>query len=616
MNQFVLVKRLSLFCGLSLFAQFACATMQTTPYLAMHVQPKYAKLNAMPYANPNAPKGGMLSQSSLGTFDNLNSMNGKGSSTEGVNYLFDSLMDRALDEPRVMYPLLAEKVSYDPDHLKDVIFHLNPQARFNNGQPLTAEDVKFTFDTYQTKANLGFQMYLSDLAKTEVISKHQVKFIFKSKNNVEMPLILASLPIYSKLDWKNKDFTRVTLQPIVGSGPYILERIDAGRSITYKRSPNYWAKDLPVNKGRYNFDRLKYVYYRNLDVSFEGFKSRQFNLYEEKNIRNWMAAYHFPAVQAGQIKKYKARLGTPLDIQSLVFNIRRSPLNDIHLRKALTYAYDFEWQNKALFFNQNQRLQSYFDNTDLAATGRPSAAELKVLKPFFAQLNPVIRQGVLADWHYPVSDGSGFNRQNLLVAQKILKDAGYVIRRNQLYDRQGKAVRIELLMQQENPQRELMPFVRNLNRLGIQVNLRQVDVPQYVERIRHQDFDMMMLKLPQTLTPGKEQAQFWGSAAADEAGNYNYSGIKNPAIDQMINKIVAAKTREEVVLYTHVLDRLLRAGYYQILTYGKPERWFAYWDIYQQPKIKPKLSVGWEYWWVDRVKANKLDQPIRKSDLK
>jgi microcin C transport system substrate-binding protein len=223
---------------------------------------------------------------------------------------------------------------------------------------------------------------------------------------------------------------------------------------------------------------------------------------------------------------------------------------------------------------------------------------------------------VLADWHYPVSDGSGFNRQNLLVAQQILKDAGYVIRRNQLYDRQGKAVRIELLMQQENPQRELMPFVRNLNRLGIQVNLRQVDVPQYVERIRHQDFDMMMLKLPQTLTPGKEQAQFWGSAAADESGNYNYSGIKNPAIDQMINKIVAAKTREEVVLYTHVLDRLLRAGYYQILTYGKPERWFAYWDMYQQPKIKPKLSVGWEYWWVDRVKANKLDQPIRKSDLK
>ncbi|WP_445403693.1 extracellular solute-binding protein [Acinetobacter vivianii] len=612
MNSLLCTKRLSLLYGLSLFAPLSFAAMQTTPYLAMHVQPKYAQLKAMPYANPNALKGGMLSQSSLGTFDNLNSMNGKGSSTEGVNYLFDSLMDRSLDEPRVMYPLLAEQVSYDPDHLQTVTFHLNPKARFNNGQPLTAEDVKFTFDTYQTKANLGFQMYLSDLARTEVLSRYQVKFIFKSKNNVEMPLIVASLPIYSKLDWKNKDFSRVTLQPIVGSGPYMVERIDAGRSITYKRSPNYWAKDLPVNKGRYNFDRVKYVYYRNLDVSFEGFKSRQFNLYEEKNIRNWVTSYHFPAAKAGLVKKYKAHLATPLDIQSLVFNIRRAPLNDIRLRQALTYAYDFEWQNKALFFNQNQRLQSYFDNTDLAAKGRPSAAELNILKPYLAQLNPLMRQGVLTDWRYPVSDGSGFNRNNLLIAQKILNDAGYVIRDGKLYDRTGKAIQIELLMQQDNPQRELMPFVRNLKRLGIQVNLRQVDVPQYMERIRRQDFDMMVLKLPQTLTPGKEQAQFWGSAAADESGNYNYSGIKNPVIDQMIENIVMAKTREEVVLYTRVLDRLLRAGYYQILTYGKPERWFAYWDIYQQPSVKPKLSVGWEYWWVDTDKAKKQEQSIQK----
>lgn len=612
MHALLCTKRLSLFYGLSLFAPVSFAAMQTTAYLAMHVQPKYAQFKAMPYANPNAPKGGMLSQSSLGTFDNLNSMNGKGSSTEGVNYLFDSLMDRSLDEPRVMYPLLAERVSYDPDHLQAVTFHLNPKARFNNGLPLTADDVKFTFDTYQSKANLGFQMYLSDLARTEVLSRHQVKFIFKSKNNVEMPLIVASLPIYSRQDWKNKDFSRVTLQPIVGSGPYVVEHIDAGRSITYKRSPDYWAKHLPVNQGRYNFDRLKYVYYRNLEVSFEGFKARQFNLYEEKNIRNWMTSYNFPAVQSGQVKKYKARLGTPLDIQSLVFNIRRAPLNDIYLRQALTYAYDFEWQNKALFFNQNRRLQSYFDNTDLAATGRPGAAELKILQPYLAQLNPVMRQGVMADWHYPVSDGSGFNRRNLLIAQKILKDAGYVIRDGKLYDHTGKAVQIELLMQQENPQRELMPFVRNLKRLGVQVNLRQVDVPQYMERIRRQDFDMMVLKLPQTLTPGKEQAQFWGSAAADEAGNYNYSGIKHPVIDQMITKIVRAKTREEVVLYSRILDRLLRAGYYQILTYGKPERWFAYWDIYQQPSVKPKLSVGWEYWWVDGDKAKKQGQSIQK----
>ena len=611
-----LIKKLSLFYGLGFFVQYSFAAMQTTPYLAVHVQPKYAHLSVMPYANPNAPKGGMLSQSSLGTFDNLNSMNGKGSSTEGVNYLFDSLMDRSLDEPRVMYPLLAEKVRYDPAHLKEVIFYLNPKAHFNNGHPVTAEDVKFTFDTYETKANLGFQMYLSDLASTQVVSKYTVKFVFKSDHNIDMPFIVAGLPIYSALDWKNKDFSHVTLKPIVGSGPYIIDHIDAGRSITYKRSPNYWAKDLAVNKGRYNFDQLKYIYYRDLNISFEAFKAGKFNLYEEKNIRKWMTGYNFPAVQSGHIQKYKAKLAMPLDIQSLVFNIRHAPLNDIHLRKALTYAYDFEWQNKALFFNQNKRLQSYFENTDLAAIGKPNTTELKVLKPFLPQLNPLIKQGVLANWHYPVSDGSGFNRQNLLIAQKILKDAGYTIHQGQLFDQKGKIVQLELLMQQENPQRELMPFVRNLKRLGIRMTLRPVDAPQYIERIRRHDFDMMVLKLPQSLVPGKEQAQFWGSKAADEAGNYNYSGIKSPAIDYMIEKMITAQNHEDLALYTHLLDRLLRAGYYQILTYGKPERWFAYWDIYQQPKIKPKLSVGWEYWWVDMNKAKKLEYALQKTQLK
>lgn len=600
-------QKLSLF-GLSFFAQTAFAALQTTPYLAMHVQPKYANFSVMPYADVKAPKGGLFSQSTLGTFDNLNSMNGKGSATEGVNYLFDSLMDRSLDEPRVMYPLLAEKVTYDPDNLKSVIFHLNPQARFNNGQALTSDDVKFTFDTYQTKANFGLQMYLSDLAKTEILSKHQIKFIFKSNKNVEMPLIVASLPIYSKADWKNRDFTRITLQPIIGSGPYIVDRIDAGRSITYKRSPNYWAKDLAVNRGRYNFDRLKYVYYRNLEVSFEGFKSQQFYFYEEKNIRNWVMGYNFPSYRSGWVKKYKAQLSTPLDIQSLVFNTRRSPFQDIYFRQALTYAYDFEWQNKALFFNQNRRLQSFFDNTDLAAVSKPSSAELKILKPYLAKLHPIIQQGVVADWRYPKSDANGFNRNNLLHAQTILKQAGYKIVNGKLHDPQGRLIQIELLLQQENPQRELMPFVRNLKRLGIQVNLRQVDVPQYMERIRRQDFDMMVFKMPQTLTPGKEQAQFWGSKAANEANNYNYAGIQSPVIDQIIGKIIAAKSRDEVVLYTRILDRLLRAGYYHILTYGKPDRWFAYWDIYQQPKTKPKLSVGWEYWWVDAKKAKMLNQ--------
>ncbi|WP_326519164.1 extracellular solute-binding protein [Acinetobacter sp. CAAS 2-6] len=607
------VPSLALVFGLSMLAQGVSAALQTTPYIALHTQPRYSGLAALPYANPKAPKGGLLSTASMGTFDNLNSMNGKGSSTEGVNYLFDSLMDSSLDEPGVLYPLLAEKVTFDPEKTKFVIFHLNPKAHFSNGQPLTAQDVKFTFDTYQSKANPGLQMYISDLAKTEVLSKYQVKFHFKSDNNSEMPLILATLPIYSKQDWQGKDFSRISMQPILGSGPYVIDRIDAGRSITYKRNPNYWGKDLIINRGRYNFDKIKYVYYRNLDIAFEGFKSGQYTLHEEMTARKWVTEYRFPAVTAGMVKKYRFQHHNPIATQSFIFNTRRSPFQDIRLRQALTYAYDFEWQNKALFYGQYRRLQSYFSNSELEARGTPSAAEMQILKPLLPGLPPLQRQGVMLNWKYPVSDASGFNRNNLLVARQMLLDAGYPIRGGQLYDRQGKPIQIEFLIHQDGLQRTLMPFVRNLKKLGIMVNIRQVDLPQYIERMRRFDFDMTTGVMPQSLTPGNEQAQLWGSAAADQVGNFNYAGIKSPAIDQVVQSVIRAPNRQQLVIRTRVLDRLLRAGYYQIPTYGKGENWLAYWNMYRQPQIKPKLSTGIDYWWVDAAQAQKVNQYLRQQ---
>ena len=560
----------------------------------------------MPYANPNAPKGGVLSQAAQGTFDNLNSMNGKGSATEGVNYLFDTLMTHSLDEVGVLYPLLAEKVTLDPEKTNSVIFDLNPKARFSNGQPLTAEDVKFSFDLYQTKSNLGLQMYLADLAKTEVINPRQVRFSFKSAHNPKMPLIVATLPIYSKAEWQKRDFTKITLQPMIGSGPYTIERIDAGRSISYKRNPNYWAKDLPINKGRYNFDHLKYVYYRNWDIAFEGFKSGQYTLHEEISPKKWVMDYRFPAAKTGLVTQYKFRHHNPIATESYVFNTRRKPFNDIRFRQALTYAYDFEWQNKALFYGQYQRLQSYFDNSELAATGTPSKTELALLKPLLPKLSPLMQQGVLANWRYPVSDASGFNRNNLLIARKLLIQAGYNIKNGQLFDSQGKKVQFEFLIQQDGKQRTLMPFMRNLKKLGIGVNLRQVDAPQYLERTRRYDFDMTTMNMPQSLNPSNEQTQLWGSAAAKQTGNYNYAGVRHPVIDDVIQKLATAKNREQQVAYTHILDRLLRAGYYQIPTYGKGENWYAYWNMYQQPKVKPVLSSGIEYWWVDANQAKKI----------
>ncbi|MHA3079093.1 extracellular solute-binding protein [Acinetobacter sp. ANC 5502] len=595
-----------------LLSQSVLAQVQTTAYIAIHTRPLYSNAFSMPYANPNAPKGGYLIRPSNGTFDNLNSMNGKGTETDGVNYLFDSLMSNSLDEPAVMYPLLAEKVTFDPEKTHFVIFHLNPKARFNNGQPVTAQDVKFSFDTFQHKSNPGLQMYLADLAKTEVLSRYQVKCTFKSPNNPEMPSILASLPIYSQADWQHKDFTRVTMLPILGSGPYLIAQIDPGRSITYQRNPNYWAKDLPVNRGRYNFDQLKYIYYRNLDIAFEGFKSGQYTLHEEFTARKWVTQYNFPAFQSGMVVKYRFQHHNPITAQSFMLNTRRAPLNDIRFRQALTYAYDFEWQNKALFYGQYQRLQSYFANSELEATGKPTAAELAILKPWLSKFDPIMRQGVLVNWKYSVSDASGFNRNNLLVARQMLLQAGYRVKNQQLLDLKGQPIHLEFLIHQDGLQRTLMPFVRNLKKLGITVSIRQVDVPQYLERMRRYDYDLTTGGIPQSLTPGNEQSQMWGRAAADQIGNYNYSGIKNPAIDAVIRNMLQAPNRQQLVLYTHVLDRLLRAGYYQILTYGKGENWYAYWNMYRQPAVKPKLSSGIDYWWTDAKQAQKVTAYLRQ----
>ncbi|MDM1343983.1 ABC transporter substrate-binding protein [Acinetobacter pseudolwoffii] len=579
------------------------AALITTPYIALHSPPKYSHLQSLPYANSQAPKGGALILAADGSFDNLNSMNGKGNVTEGINYIFDSLLSKSLDEPGVYYPLLAEKVSFDPKKTTFIIFHLNPKARFSNGQPVTAEDVKYSFELYQTQSNFGLQMYLADLNKLEVLSALQVKMHFKSGHNPEMAMIVAQMPIYSKRQWQGRDFKDLTLKPILGSGPYVIERIDPGRSISYQRNPQYWGKNLLVNRGRYNFDRIQYRYYRSPEIKFEAFKSGQFTLHEEKQVNRWIRDYQFPAVRQGQVKRYRFRHQNPVPTQSLVFNTRRQPFADIRFRQALSFAYDFEWLNKAMFYGEYQRLNSFFSNSELASQGPPSAQELQILQPHLQKLHPVQRQAVLQDWQYPQSDASGFNRQNLLKARQLLLKAGYRYQQGQLVNASGQAVKIEFLLHQVEQQRHLMPYLRHLKRLGIQANIRMVETAQYYERLRNYQFDMIVDSMPQSLTPGQEQKQFWSSQAAKQVGNYNYAGIQNPAIDAVIKQVIQAQNREQVIDSTRALDRLLRAGYYHIPTYGTGEYWYAYWNMYQQPKLKPKLSAGIDYWWVDAAKA-------------
>ena len=582
------------------------AALITTPYIALHSPPKYSHLQSLPYANSQAPKGGALILAADGSFDNLNSMNGKGNVTEGINYIFDSLLSKSLDEPGVYYPLLAEKVSFDPKKTAFIIFHLNPKARFSNGQPLTAEDVKYSFELYQTQSNFGLQMYLADINQLEVLSPLKIKMHFKSGHNPEMAMIVAQMPIYSKRQWQGRDFKDLTLKPILGSGPYVIERIDPGRSISYQRNPQYWGKDLLVNRGRYNFDRIQYRYYRSPEIKFEAFKSGQFTLHEEKQVNRWIRDYQFPAVRQGQVKRYRFRHQNPVPTQSLVFNTRRQPFADIRFRQALSFAYDFEWLNKAMFYGEYQRLNSFFSNSELASRGRPSAQELQILKPHLQKLHPVQRQAVLQDWQYPQSDASGFNRQNLLKARQLLLKAGYRYQQGQLVNASGQAVKIEFLLHQVEQQRHLMPYLRHLKRLGIQANIRMVETAQYYERLRNYQFDMIVDSMPQSLTPGQEQKQFWSSQAAKQVGNYNYAGIQNPAIDAVIKQVIQAQNREQVIDSTRALDRLLRAGYYHIPTYGTGEYWYAYWNMYQQPKLKPKLSAGIDYWWVDAAKAQRV----------
>ncbi len=582
------------------------AALITTPYIALHSPPKYSHLQSLPYANSQAPKGGALILAADGSFDNLNSMNGKGNVTEGINYIFDSLLSKSLDEPGVYYPLLAEKVSFDPKKTAFIIFHLNPKARFSNGQPVTAEDVKYSFELYQTQSNFGLQMYLADIHQLEVLSPLKIKMHFKSGHNPEMAMIVAQMPIYSKRQWQGRDFKDLTLKPILGSGPYVIERIDPGRSISYQRNPQYWGKDLLVNRGRYNFDRIQYRYYRSPEIKFEAFKSGQFTLHEEKQVNRWIRDYQFPAVRQGQVKRYRFRHQNPVPTQSLVFNTRRQPFADIRFRQALSFAYDFEWLNKAMFYGEYQRLNSFFSNSELASRGRPSAQELQILKPHLQKLHPVQRQAVLQDWQYPQSDASGFNRQNLLKARQLLLKAGYRYQQGQLVNASGQAVKIEFLLHQVEQQRHLMPYLRHLKRLGIQANIRMVETAQYYERLRNYQFDMIVDSMPQSLTPGQEQKQFWSSQAAKQVGNYNYAGIQNPAIDAVIKQVIQAQNREQVIDSTRALDRLLRAGYYHIPTYGTGEYWYAYWNMYQQPKLKPKLSAGIDYWWVDAAKAQRV----------
>jgi len=565
----------------------------------------------LPYANPAAPKGGEFSTQFLGTFDTFNALNDQGTAVYGTAYLSDSLLTASLDEPAVSYGLLADQITRDPDDPSWIIFHINPKAYFANHDPVTADDVVFTFDTILKNGAPGLRSYYQAIRHVTALDAHTVRFDFEppktvantvSKTALKMSFAVGQMAILSRKDWVGRDFRAISRVPPLGSGPYRVAAVDWGRSITYARNPDYWARDLMVNRGKYNVDRIRYVYFRDQDAAFEAFKAGVYTFRVEDSDQHWQTGYQFPAVKQGMVTKCVLPSGNPIPMMGLVFNLRRPAFADWRVRQALSLAFDFESLNRRLFAGSYHRLQSFFDQSELAATGQPSRNEMDYLSPLLSLMNANEQQAVLVDWHPPQSQGDGFNRENLLKARALLLAAGYHDQHGVLVDQHGQPYHIDLLIQDAIQQRILLPYVRMLARLGITASIRLVDVPQYESRIRRFDFDLVIATFPQTLTPGSEQHGYWASNTAQQRGSLNLAGIRSPAVDALLGQLDQATSRAQVVAMTRALDRVLRAQDALIPLYGLAGVRVAFWSYYQAPDILPRYDLGLDYWWVDPVR--------------
>jgi microcin C transport system substrate-binding protein len=583
--------------------------------LAIHGQPKYpANFTHFSYVNPAAPKGGELRAYGLGTFDSLNPFIIKGVTpaapgvADVMGMTFDTLMAPAADEPDSEYGLIAESAEVPADR-SWVIFNLRKEAHFNDGSPVTADDVVFSFNILRTKGAPFYRAYYHAVTKVEKLDDHKVRFTFAAGNNNELPSILGQLPVLSSAYWQKHPFDQTSLDAPLGSGPYKVAKVDPGRSITLARVPDYWGKDLPVNVGMYNFDSIRVDYYRDSTVALEAFKAGAYDVRNENQAKNWATGYNFPAVKNGAVKLDRILNKRPTGMQAFVFNLRRPLFQDARVRRALDLAFDFEWTNKTLFYGQYQRTESYFSNSDMASAGLPSAAELKLLEP----LKDQIPADVFTKPHaVPKTDGSGNDRDNLLAAAQLLKDAGWVVKDDQLVDASGKPFTFEILLDQPVWEGISLPFVGNLARLGIKASIRTVDPSQYENRVRAFNYDMVVGAWGESDSPGNEQREFWGSAAADQPGSRNLIGIKNKAVDALIDDIVQAPDRDALITATRALDRVLLWNEYVIPHWHLSFDRVAYWDKFKMPDLVPDQGVQFMTWWIDPAKAAKI-APLQKN---
>jgi microcin C transport system substrate-binding protein len=567
--------------------------------IAMHGAPRYAPgFDHFDYVNPAAPKGGEVRLAGLNTFDNLNPFIVKGIEAAGSNLPFESLMVPAADEPFSMYGLIAESLEVPADR-SWVIYTLRPEARWQDGKPITADDVLFSLETLKAKGEPHYRFYYAAVASAEKLGERRVKFTFKPGDNRELPLILGEMPILPKHYWQGRDFGATTLEPPLGSGPYRVASLEAGRYIVYERVKDYWGANLAVRKGQYNFDRIRYDYYRDSTVALEAMKAGEYDFREENEAKKWATGYEdWGALKSGLAKKERLDNQVPTGMQAFAYNIRRPLFQDPRVRQALAYAFDFEWTNKNLFYGQYERTESYFSNSDLASTGLPGPAELKVLEPLRDKVPPEV---FTATYKAPATDGSGNIRPNLRIAMKMLEEAGWRVVDGKL-TKDGQPFHFEILLAQPAFERIVLPFVRNLARLGIDAEVRTVDASQYENRARSFDFDMVVMTWAQSLSPGNEQALFWSSEAADQPGSRNLVGIKNPAVDSLVEDVIAAPDRETLVADTRALDRVLLWNHYVIPQWHLGYNRLAYWNKFGRPALTPMRGYQLFAWWVDAAK--------------
>ncbi len=570
--------------------------------IAMHGEPKYNKdFLSVEYVSNSAVKGGNIVRSSIGNYDTFNPFTLKGNSAAGIGLLYESLTVSSSDEAFTEYGLLAKQIEW-PEDRSWVAFTLRDEAVWHDGKQISSDDVVWTFNTLMEKGHPFYKYYYGDVSEVIKISQNKVKFTFSTNTNKELPLIVGQLPVLPQHYWEDKNFEETTLDIPIGSGPYKIKSFDAGRSITYELNTDYWAfknNIVPIKVGKDNIGTIRYDYYKDRGVEREAFKSGEIDFFSENTSKEWATGYDINAVEQGLIKKELISHENPQGMQAFAFNTRKEIFKDKRVRKALSYAFDFEWTNKNLFYGAYKRTDSFFENSELASNGLPSKEELAYLNPYMDVLPNEIFN---AQYNNPKTDGSGFIRNQLQEATKLIKDAGWILQNGKLTNSKGEPFEFEILLVSPAFERIVLPFIDNLEKLGIKASLRTIDSSQYQKRIESFDFDMIVFTFSQSLSPGNEQRNFWGSDAADTNGSRNVIGIKNDVIDILIEKLINAKDREDLITITKALDRVLLWNYYVIPQWHISAYRVLYWDMFNQPNKKPKYSLGFDTWWINQSK--------------